>query len=832
MRRSIVFAALGLMFVSCGKGNETRLRESFNDCWHFQLGDVAGAEATEFDHSAWRTLDVPHDWSIEGDFSLSNPSSPGTGALPGGIAWYRKSFTPQSRFEGERIYIDFDGVYWNSTVWINGESLGNRPSGYISFRYDLTPHIRWGEENVIAVRVDNSMQPNSRWYTGSGIYRNVWLVSVGALHIDNWGTFVTTPEVSAESATVEIDATVRNSSDEAAESVVWTEIIGPRGGRVASSKRLTVIIEAGETATAKAQVEVSSPELWSPDSPELYRAVTYVESGRNIVDRYETTFGIRSFNFDAERGFFLNGASVRLKGVCMHHDMGALGSAVHTRALERQLEILRAMGCNSIRTSHNPPAPELLDLCDRMGFIVMDETFDVWRKRKSRYDYSVFFGDWYEQDLTDHILRDRNHPSVVMWSIGNEVLEQWDDVRADTMTMQEANTLLNFAGMFSGPQAVDTTLHVNSILTRKMADMVRAIDPTRPVTAGCQEPRPSNLLFQANTLDIIGFNYHEADWLTFPENFPGQKFYISESTSALASRGYYIMPSDTVLVWPSQERGRRFQQPVNHCSAYDNSHVPWGSTHEKSLRMFRDLEYAAGIYVWTGFDYLGEPTPFWWPSRSSYFGIVDLAGFPKDAYYLYQSEWTSDDVLHVFPHWNWNEGDLVDVWAYYNNADEVELLLNGQSLGRRAKSGDQMHVQWQVPWTPGVITAVSYRGGQEVLRREVRTAGQAVSIRLTADREQIESDGHDLSFVTVEVVDADGTPLPTADNLVNFTVKGGRIAGTDNGDPTDPVSLSKPDRHLFSGKALAIVKADTKGKVTLTASVEGVGQTSITLRAK
>ncbi len=845
MKKSMVISAVsavGLLVVACiscascaGKGDEARLRESFNDEWRFHPGDAAGAETVEYDDGEWRALDVPHDWSIEGDFAVENPATPGSGALPGGIGWYRKSFVPQQRFEGERFYIDFDGVYWNSTVWVNGTLLGHRPNGYISFRYDLTPYLRQGEENVVAVRVDNSEQPNSRWYTGSGIYRNVWLVRTGELHIDNWGTFVTAGyEVAENRANVSIDVTVRNASAEAVEAVVWTEILDPHGKRVAATERTGLAglaIETGECAETVQRVAVAGPELWSPENPAIYTAVTHVEREGVVVDSYETPFGIRSFEFDAGKGFFLNGEAMKIKGVCMHHDLGCLGSAVNVRAIERQLEILRAMGCNSIRTSHNPPAPELLDLCDRMGFLVMDETFDVWRKRKTEHDYSHHFGKWYERDLTDHVLRDRNHPSVVMWSIGNEVLEQWLHVETDTMDIQQANTLLNFAGRMSGQRYIDTTMHVNALLTRKMADMVRELDPTRPVTAGCNETRPFNFLFEADALDIIGFNYHEADWLAFPEVFPGKKLLVTESTSALASRGYYMMPSDTTFVWPVSW-DVRFTQAVNHCSAYDNCHVPWGSSHETSLKMMRDHDWVSGIYVWTGFDYLGEPTPFWWPSRSSYFGIVDLAGFPKDAYYLYQSEWTTDDVLHIFPHWNWSEGQEVDVWAYYNNADEVELLVNGRSLGRRAKQNGEMHVAWRVPFEAGVLEAVSYLDGREVLRREVRTAGEAVAVRLTPDRTRIEGDGSDLSFVTVELVDAEGVAVPTASELVRFTVEGGRIVGTDNGDPTDGMSLSRPERKLFSGKALAVVQATGRGSVTLTASVEGIGSETVKIKVK
>jgi beta-galactosidase len=820
---------VGLAAVSCAEcGNEPRTRESFNKGWRFTLGDIEGAEAAKFDDSAWRTLDVPHDWSIEGDFSLANPSTPGSGALPGGVGWYRKTFVPQN--DKGAIYIDFDGVYCNSTVWVNGTELGTRPYGYISFRYDLTPYVKYGEENVIAVRVDNSRQPNSRWYSGSGIYRNVWLVQTGGVHVDNWGTYITTPTVTKDKAVVDIVATVRNTSLANTEATVWTEIYNPKGKRVASSKKEPLAVNAKEAGEVAQQIEVSSPELWSMETPVLYSALTQVEVEGRITDSYRTDFGIRTFEFNPEKGFFLNDKHVKLRGVCLHHDLGCLGSAINIRAIERQLQIMKDMGCNSIRTSHNPPAPELLELCDRMGLVVIDESFDMWRKRKTEFDYAQYFSQWYERDLTDHLLRDRNHPSIAAWSIGNEVLEQWNDVQADTMSIEEANMLLNFAKILSEPQAETTTMHVNSLLTRKLVDMVHSIDPTRPVTAGCNEAGPWNFLFQSGALDLIGVNYSERTWANAPENFPDKSFYISESTSALASRGYYMMPSDTTFVWPVKW-DVRFEQPVHQCSAYDNCHVPWGTTHEKSLREFHKLPFAAAMYVWTGFDYLGEPTPFWWPSRSSYFGIVDLAGFPKDSYYLYQSVWTDEDVLHIFPHWNWTEGQEVDVWAYYNNADEVELFLNDTSLGRRAKQGDEMHVVWRVPYTAGTLKAVSYRNGKEVLSREVKTAGEAVSVRLVADREQIGADG-DLSFVTVEVLDANGVALPTADNLVRFTIEGGVIAGTDNGDATDPVSLSKPERKLFSGKALAVVKSTERGKIVLTANVEGVGTSSITIRAK
>jgi beta-galactosidase len=444
-----------------------------------------------------------------------------------------------------------------------------------------------------------------------------------------------------------------------------------------------------------------------------------------------------------------------------------------------------------------------------MGFIVQDEAFDVWRKRKSRYDYSHDFPEWHERDLTDMVLRDRNHPSVFMWSIGNEVLEQWSDIKADTLDLQQANTILNFANVLNKEGVDYKELHVNSLLTIKLADIVKKLDPTRPVTSGNNNVEPNNPVFRSGAMDIIGFNYHERDWTdeVFYRKYPNQKLIITESTSALMSRGYYEMSSDSIRQRPVRW-DRPFSLPVHQNSSYDNVHVPWGSTHEASWKLVKKYDHIAGLYIWTGFDYLGEPTPFWWPSRSSYFGIIDLAGFPKDVYYMYQSEWTSKPVLHIFPHWSWQEGELVDVSAYYNNADEVELFLNGESLGKKAKPEDVFHVFWRIPFKEGALKAVSYKNGKEVLTKEIKTTGAPVSIRLTADRQTIKADGKDLSFITVEALDANGNPVPTADNLITFTVEGnGFIAGTDNGDSTDPNSLKLPQRKLFNGKALVVVQS-------------------------
>lgn len=832
MKKHYLFLFICTVLFSCSSSKKVRENVDFTEGWKFYLGDDSIAYNTQYDDAKWRILDLPHDWSIEADFSLKNPATPGGGALPGGIGWYRKDFVVDKSDEGKNVYIDFDGIYWNSKVWINGHLLGERPNGYISFRYDLTPYIKVGERNVIAVRVDNSKQPNSRWYSGSGIYRNVRLVTTNALHVDLWGTYITTPTVTKDNAEIKIETNIKNSSDLSQTFELYSILIDKDGKEIAGINN-SESVGIGENISMNQSLKVSNPILWSIDNPYLYKIVTRIEQNGKVVDEYETPLGIRYFSFDPNKGFFLNGESVKIKGVCNHHDLGFLGAAVNTRAIERQLEILKEMGCNGIRTSHNPPAPELLDLCDKMGFIVMDEAFDMWRKKKSPYDYSQYFPEWHERDLTDLILRDRNHPSIFMWSIGNEILEQWSDINADTLDLQQANMVLNFANTLNKKDIDAKELHVNSLLTIKLADIAKKLDPTRPITTGNNETEPSNHIFRSGAMDIIGFNYHENNWVNFHEKFPNQKLIITESTSGLMSRGYYEMPSDSMNIWP-ERWDKPFDRPVHHCSSYDNCHVPWGSTHEDTWRLVKNYDHISGVYLWTGFDYLGEPTPFWWPSRSSYFGVIDLAGFPKDIYYMYQSEWTNKDVLHIFPHWNWKEGQTVDIWAYFNNADEVELFLNGLSLGKKAKEKDVYHVFWRVPFQKGTLKAVSYKDGKEVLTREVKTTGDPISIKLTADRQTIKADGKDLSFITVEALDAEGNPVPVADDLINFTIEGdGFIAGTDNGDPTDPNSLKKPSRKLFSGKALAVVQSHKKaGKIILKATSSNLKQASIEINSK
>ena len=836
MKNSVaILMLLGIVLIGFNacRDNNRRPRESeiFNSGWLFSVGDTPEASNTLFNDSGWRELELPHDWAIEGDFSEAHPSGSGGGALPGGVGWYRKTFSLDESHEGKKIFIDFDGVYMDSDVWINGIHLGHRPYGYISFRYDLTSHLKFDAENVISVRVDNSEQPNSRWYSGCGIYRNVWLTSVYPVYVDLWGVYVTTPEVTEESALVNVKTTVKNETPREVNIKTETSIVDASGKKIAfvSVSRKQA---AGTSLETGQDITVQQPKLWSVEEPYLYEIVTRIFVDEKQTDEYVTSLGIRSFSFDAEKGFFLNGEPTKIKGVCMHHDLGCLGAAVNTRAIQRQLEILKEMGVNGIRTAHNPPAPELLQLCDQMGFIVMNETFDMWRKRKTTYDYSRYFNEWHERDLTDHILRDRNHPSVFMWSIGNEVLEQWTHADADTLDLRQANLLLNLNRDEPSLDEMNTEeLSVNALLTEKLANIVKRLDPTRPVTAGNNETNPANHLFTSGALDLIGFNYHGNDYPNVPANFPGKPFIATETTSALMTRGYYRMPGDSMYIWPVRW-DIPFTDPSYACSSYDNCHTPWGCTHEQAWNDVKNSDFISGMYIWTGFDYLGEPTPFWFPARSSYFGIVDLAGFPKDVYYMYQSEWTDKDVLHLFPHWNWKQGEIVDLWAYYNNADEVELFLNDVSQGIRRKEGDQHHVYWRLPFEPGRVKVISRKNGKEVLSKEIQTAGEPARVRLTPDRRVISADEQDLSFVTVEVLDAAGTVCPTAENLIRFNVSdNGTIVGVDNGNPTSLERFKASERKAFYGKCLVVVKGENKsGVIHLTAESDGLLKEAIEIQ--
>ena len=816
-----------ILFVLFCTAVSARKVESFNNDWKFSLdmGADESASAPGFDDSGWRTLNLPHDWAIEGDFDEHNPSGTGGGALPGGIGWYRKSFKVSEKERGQVLSIEFDGVYMNSSVYINGHLLGTRPYGYISFCYDLTPYINWGGDNVIAVKVDNSDQPNSRWYSGCGIYRDVRIVKTGLIRIAQWGTYVRTDRISQDKALVRLNVSVIDEDpiiSKVIRTLTVTSTVKDSKGKKVASSSTSRQLEFREVLDLEDSIWVEHPHLWSVDDPYMYTLVTNVSVNGKQVDTYETPFGIRTIEFRADSGFFLNGEHVRINGVCNHHDLGCLGAATNERAIERQLQILKEMGCNGIRCSHNPPSPILLDLCDRMGFLVMDEAFDMWRHRKTDRDYARFFDDWYERDLTDLVIRDRNHPSIVLWSIGNEVLEQWSDAKADTLSLEQANLILNM-GHSEDQLAKEGEMSVNSLITARLAEVIRNLDPTRPITAGCNEPSPGNHLFRSGAIDVIGYNYHNQNVPAVPRLFPGKPFIITESVSALMTRGFYEMPSDQLMTRPVRWDRPYFNETFS-CSAYDNVRTPWGSHHEENLIFLNSQPFVAGQYIWTGFDYIGEPTPYGWPARSSYFGIVDLAGFPKDIYYLYQSEWTDTPVLHLFPHWNWEPGEQVDMWCYYNNADEVELFINGVSQGVRSKNAEHLHVVWNVTFEPGTVKVVARKDGVETASREIHTAGEPAQIRLTPDRSKIKSNGTGLSFVTVEILDKDGNLCPNADNLVQFEVSGkGFIAGVDNGSPISLERFKDNKRKAFYGKCLVVVQNDGKsGKIELKAQSEGL----------
>lgn len=788
--RTIAFW-LGILSFSCSpKEEKARITKDFTLDWYFKLGDHPEAVTDSVDFTDWRKLDLPHDWSIEGEFSEDNPAKPEGGALPTGIGWYVKTFSVEEVQNGKNISITFDGVYRNSEVWINGHYLGKRPYGYITFQYDLTKYIKYGTTlNMIAVKVDNSEQPNSRWYTGSGIYRNVWLTYTNSTHIDAWGTYVTTPEVSKEKAKVKIETAIKFGTEKTEQFRLVTQILNQQGELVVESEQ---VVKNSKSKITQ-QLNVESPELWDVNHPYLYRVQSKLYQDNKLIDDYQTPLGIRTFRFEAATGFYLNNKPVKIQGVCLHHDLGALGAAINTAAIKRRLVALKEMGVNAIRTAHNPPSPEFLALCDSMGFIVQDEIFDVWQKKKVKQDYNVNFKDWHQQDLQDWVKRDRNHPSVMMWSIGNEIREQFDST--------------------------------GIAITQELTKLVKKLDATRPVTSALTENIPEkNYIYQSGALDLLGFNYKHEAYEDLPNRFKGAKFISSESVSGLMTRGHYDAVPESTLFWPPAHNQPFDGNEDLTVSAYDKVAAYWGATHEETWKTVKRLDFIAGMFVWTGVDYLGEPIPYPYPARSSYFGILDLAGFPKDVYYMYQSEWSSEDVLHLLPHWNWNVGDTVDVWAYYNHADEVELFLNGKSLGKQAKQGDELHVSWKVPFESGELKAISYKAGAVVKETVVKAAGKAEKIHVQLDKNTIASDKKDMIFCTVTITDANGVMVPDADNLVNFEVTGGGIiAGVDNGYQASMESFKAPYRKAYNGKCLLIIQSNGKKEpVLIKATSEGI----------
>ena len=844
-----------------------RDRQSFDKDWLFVLADSAGMQKSEYADGHWRRLNLPHDWAIEGDFAPSNPSGASGGALPGGIGWYRKHFSVNPKEKYDRFIITFDGVYMNSTVYINSHKLGTRPYGYSTFEYDLTPYINRKGDNVIAVKVDNSDQPNSRWYSGCGIYRHVWLTkTLKKAYIPQWGQYVATMPKGDVKVKVDFQA---------------------EGSRMKLFIRNTIYDAAGKVV-ARSQgnqnqkLKVRKPHLWSIGKGYLYTVKSELVVNGRVVDTATTQTAFRDVRFDARKGFFLNGENMKINGVCEHHDFGCLGAALNEDALHRKLTILRDMGVNAIRSSHNPPAPELLNMCDSMGIMVMNESFDMWRRKKSNGDYARFFDEWHQRDLSDLVKRDRNHPCIIMWSIGNEVLEQWSDAAADTLSLEQANLILN-AGHDASTLAHSDELSVNSLLTRHLADIVKKYDPwgARPVTAGCNEPDPKNHLFKSGAIDVIGFNYHHQWVKDVPRNFPDKPFIFSESVSALQTRGYYRMPSDSIYTAPV-EWWLPYTDPSFKCSAYDNMHASWSSTHEETWDVVKHNDFVGGQFIWTGFDYIGEPTPYAYPARSSYFGIIDLAGLPKDSYYMYQSEWTKKPVLHLFPHWNWLPGQQIDMWCYYNQADEVELFINGKSQGIRkkkvhgegngaavnavsAKAGvnaaadaanagafdrsTEYHVMWRVTFEPGEVKVVARKQGREISSQTIKTAGpphhlvlkktyqntlasavqtpsgvpadlqsctptpsgvpgdlqSAVKKGSTSLPGDLQSPYSPTTFVEVNVVDKDGNLCPNAENEIYFSSTA-EILGTDNGNQTSLERFTDPKRKAFFGKCIIVLR--------------------------
>ncbi len=792
---ALVFAALTLTAAD--------RRTSFNEDWKFFKGDAPGAEQPAFADAGWRSLNLPHDWAIEGPFDVKY--GPSTGGLPiSGAGWYRKRFTMPAAGKGSYYSIEFDGAMSNSTVWLNGHELGGRPYGYSSFDFELTPYLNFGGENVIAVRLtpqDNS----SRWYPGAGIYRNVWLVTAGMTHVAHWGTYVTTPEVTTASATVSVRNQIQNSGAQPARVTIETAILDAAGKQVARQQSGETEIAANGTLTVNASLKAPQPQRWDIDRPYLYQVVTTVRAGNRVLDAYVTPFGIRTIEFNREKGFLLNGRVVKLRGVCDHHDLGALGAAVNRRATERQIELLKGMGVNALRTSHNPPSPELLELCDRMGIVVMDEAFDMWRQDKVRNGAAKFFDQWGERDMRDMVRRDRNHPSVIMWSIGNEVPEQ------------------------NSPEGAK--------LARFLTGLAHEEDPTRPTTSAFNMWQQAIRNGLADEVDLPGFNYQPMQYANIQRDHPKWIILGSETESCVSSRGVYEIPVSTAVNRASRQ-----------VTSYDVAAPSWAYCPDVEFEAQDRLPNVLGQFVWTGFDYLGEPTPYGspadWPSRSSYFGIIDLAGFPKDRYYIYKAKWTNEPVVHLLPHWNWGgrEGQAIPIMAY-TNAEEVELFVNGKSVGRKKLGVDTVTIpvgrnvtpeqkftskyrlEWEAPYAPGSIRAVGYKGGKQIAVDEIKTAGAPARLRLIPDRAKLSSDGQDLSFITVRVEDKEGSLCPLADNLVQFHVEGvGKIEAVDNGNAATTEPFQADHRKAFSGMALLIVRANKGqgGRIQVTAPSDGL----------
>jgi beta-galactosidase len=779
-----------------------RLRIPLDFDWSFQLGDVEGAENEVFDDASWRTLDLPHDWSIEGNYDQANPSGIAGAFLPAGIGWYRKTIDLEELPGDDQYFIEFDGVYMNSDVWINGVHLGNRPYGYISFSYNLTPFLKAGK-NVLAVRVDHSNVPSGRWYTGSGIYRHVWLTRTKNVYIPQWGTRVVSQLEDKNKAELSLEIQLSNKSGSSQHVSVESFLLDPDGKRISRDKSK---INMGEEGQLTHRFRVKDPALWSPDDPNMYTIETEVKINGQELDFYQTTTGIRTAELRGSEGFFLNGESIKFKGLCNHHDAGPVGSAVPDDVLLRRLKLLKEMGCNALRTTHNPYSPEFYTMCDTMGFLVMNEAFDGWWDAKADYDYGIYFEEWWQTDLADFIRRDRNHPSVVIWSIGNEVHG------------------------FSAAQQ------------KEIVDFVRQLDDSRPVTQGSG--------YGALHIDIAGFNgdgEYKESLEEYHRDHPDRAIIGTEITHTLQTRGIYrtktwYRTKDNPAPWEKPADFDRMEARVvkipdlsveevfegvnpKYHSSYDNSIVRIGA--RDSWKQVEKHDYYLGNFRWTGFDYLGES--FGWPARTANFGIIDLAGFPKDHYYLYQSLWSKTPMVHMLPHWTHpgKEGVKIPV-VVYTNCQSAELFLNNRSLGEQ-QIGEEEQLVWSVPYEAGEIKVVARNGGEEICKKSYTTAGEATGIDLIADRKSIRNNRGDVVYIEAELRDENGIMLPDANHMIEFEIRGpAKLLGVENGDILDLAPHKVNYRKAFNGKCLLIIQSTgEKGMIEVEARSDNLMSGSV-----
>ncbi|WP_443936788.1 beta-galactosidase GalB [Pedobacter sp. MW01-1-1] len=781
-----------------------------------------------FDDSKWTSLNLPHDWAAKGPF-YKEPDAlvgGGMGRLPvQGVAWYRKKINIPVSDTGKSIYLEIDGAMSYAMVWLNGNLVGGWPYGYNSFRLDLSPYIKFGKENQIAIRLDNPSN-SSRWYPGSGIYRSVWLTKTNLVQVSQWGTYVRTSHVSSASALIEMDVTVQNKSNANQSIDVITDVFAldekhAMGKKMGSFPSKKIVLKKGERQTIHAEQEIKNPALWGvypQQKQNLYVAVTKIFAGNKQVDQYKTRFGIRKIHYDATKGVIVNGQAIKIQGVNQHHDLGALGAAFNKVAAKRQLDKLRELGCNAIRLAHNPPDPELLNLTDEMGFLVIDEVFDCWEKGKTPLDFHLIFPDWHEADTRSFVRRDKNHPSIMAWSFGNEVGEQYTDKEG-------------------------------AALAAKLKAFVKDEDPTRPSTASMNYAKPS-MPFAA-VMDIISLNYqgegirfdppyaHLQGTKTKPlygdfhAKFPDKLIISSESASTLSSRGTYIFPVFNGIGAPvSDSTGGNAKK--QYVSAYELYTAQFGSSPDKVFMMQDQHPFVGGEFVWTGWDHLGEPTPYY-GARSSYSGIIDLAGFEKDRFYLYQARWRPNfPMAHVLPHWTWpgREGQITPVHVF-SSGDEAELFVNGKSMGRKKRKEFEYRFRWDdVVYQPGELKVVTYKNGKVWASDQVRTAGKPAKLLLSLDKKELNGDSNDLAFLTVRVLDVDGNLVPEANVLLDFSISGAaEIEATDNGDQTDLRSFSSQQRNAFSGMALAIIKpkGKHKGQAIVRVKADGIAQAEYTL---